>query len=284
MEPFQERHAAPGPSLFILQTWTDAAADLTAGITGRSGGVSSAPWSSLNCGLHVGDRQEDVIRNRECITEALGWPFDAWTSGEQVHGDAVYRVELEDRGRGRADRDSAIPDTDAVMTNVPGILLTSFYADCVPLFFHDPEHGAVALAHAGWKGTVLEIARKTVEAMSAAYGTAPSRLRGAIGPSIGSCCYEVDEPVIARVEPLVQELCGASGADSSTMIESGSHGRAMLNLKEINRQIMIKAGILPTNIELTTRCTGCRRDAFFSHRLEQGRTGRMASFIGMKSR
>src|SRR5690606_7392209 len=101
----------------------------------------------------------------------------------------------------------------------------------------------VALAHAGWKGTVLEIARKTVESMKSAYGTDPARLRGAIGPSIGSCCYEVDEPVIARVEPLIRELCEATGADVGAMIESGSPGKAMLNLKEINRQIMIKAGI-----------------------------------------
>ncbi len=284
MEPFQHREAGDGPSLFMLQCWMNDAAGLTAGITGRDGGVSTEPPGSLNCGLHVGDRPEDVIRNRKRVAESLGWPFEAWTSAEQVHGDAVFRVVREDRGRGRADRDSAIPDTDAIMTDVPDILLTSFYADCVPLFFHDPEHGAVALAHAGWKGTVLEIARKTAEQMTAAYGTDPARLRGAIGPSIGSCCYEVDEPVIARMEPLVQALCGASGAEPSTMIEPAAPGKAMLNLKEINRQIMIKAGILPTNIELTTRCTGCRHDAFFSHRLEQGRTGRMASFIGIKSR
>lgn len=283
MEPFQHSEAGDGPSLFMLRSWMDAAG-LTAGITGREGGVSSEPWTSLNCGLHVGDSPEAVIRNRKRITGALGWPFEAWTSGEQVHSDAVFRVELVDRGRGRADRDSAIPDTDAIMTNVPDILLTSFYADCVPLFFHDPEHGAVALAHAGWKGTVLEIGRKTVEHMAAAYGTDPTRLRGAIGPSIGSCCYEVDEPVIARLDPLVQVLCETSGAKPSAMMEPAGPGKAMLNLKEINRQIMIKAGILPTNIELTTRCTGCRHDAFFSHRLEQGRTGRMASFIGIKSR
>jgi polyphenol oxidase len=284
MEPFQQRQVGEGPSLFMLQAWMDNADGLTAGITGRTGGVSTEPWASLNCGLHVGDSPEAVIRNRERITEALGWPFEAWTSGEQVHSDAVYRVEREDRGRGRSSREHAIADTDALMTDEPGILLTSFYADCVPLFFHDPENGAVALAHAGWKGTVLEIARKTVENMTGAYGTDPARLRGAIGPSIGSCCYEVDEPVITRVKPLVQALCGASGAEPSTMIEPAASGKAMLNLKEINRQIMIKAGILPTNIELTTRCTGCRHDAFFSHRLEQGRTGRMASFIGIKSR
>jgi len=284
MEPFIKRQAEGAPSLYLLASWMESAPGLTAGMTGRAGGVSAEPRASLNCGLHVGDDPNAVVRNREAVAAALGWPFEAWTSGEQVHGDAVYRVELSDRGRGRADRHSAIPDTDAIMTNEPGILLTSFYADCVPLFFHDPEHGAVALAHAGWKGTVLEIGRKTAEAMAAAYGTDPAKVRGAVGPSIGGCCYEVDEPVIARIEPLVRELSMPTGTDQEKMIRPASSGRAMLNLKEINRQIMIKAGILPTNIELTDRCTGCRHDAFFSHRLEHGATGRMASFIGMEAR
>ncbi|HUC93123.1 MAG TPA: peptidoglycan editing factor PgeF [Paenibacillus sp.] len=286
MEPFmvRERSDAKEPSLFLLRVWMDRMPGLTAGITGREGGVSGEPWKSLNCGLHVGDDDEAVIRNRRAVAEAAGWPFEAWTCAEQVHGDAVYRVERADRGRGRRARSDAIQDTDALMTDVPGVLLTSFYADCVPLYFVDPVRRAAALAHAGWKGTVAEIARKTVEAMAEAYGSEPAGLLGAIGPSIGACCYEVDGPVIAKVSPLAESLAEAAGTSAGKMIAPLPNGKALLNLKEINRQIMIKAGILTANIELTEICTGCGRDSFFSHRMENGAAGRMASFIGFQER
>ncbi|EXX91702.1 multicopper polyphenol oxidase [Paenibacillus darwinianus] len=286
MEPFKigGRNDAKAPSLFLLQAWMERTPGLTAGITGREGGVSGEPWQSLNCALHVGDADESVIRNRRSVAEAAGWPFEAWTCGEQVHGDAVYQVDRADKGRGRESRFDAFQNTDALMTNVPGVLLTSFYADCVPLFFLDPGRRAVALAHAGWKGTVAEIARKTVEAMTEAYGSEPSGLLGAIGPSIGECCYEVDGPVIAKVTPLAESLAEAAGVRRHTMVAPRPGGKAMLNLKEINRQIMIKAGILPMNIELTEICTGCRLESFFSHRMENGAAGRMASFIGFQER
>jgi YfiH family protein len=281
MEPFQIA-SAKQPSLFILSPWVQNTPGLTAGITGRHGGESREPWSALNVGLHVGDEPAAVVRNRRRVAEALDWPFEAWTCAEQVHGDRVRRITEQDRGRGKDARETAIADTDSLMTDVPGILLTSFYADCVPLFFHDPDHGAVALAHAGWKGTVLEIAAKTIMAMSTTYGSRPERIRGAVGPAIGDCCYEVDEPVISRIIPLVQELSKSDGIRESGMINYAETGKARLNLKEINRQIMIKAGILPMNIEITERCTGCERDLFYSHRRENGNTGRMASWIGME--
>lgn len=257
---------------------------LTAGFSSREGGVSAAPWNGLNVGLHVGDRAEDVVRNRELLAEALGWPFEAWTCAEQVHGSRVYQVTSEDRGRGRDSRESAIGDADALMTNEKGVLLASFYADCVPLYFWDPKQEAVALAHAGWKGTVAEIAVRTVEAMREAYGSRPADIQAAIGPSIGGCCYEVDENVLRHVRPLLEQLrvLGIEAADGlDGVIAETAAGRARIDLKEINRQIMIKAGILPTHIEITQWCTGCRTDLFFSHRMEQGRTGRMASWIGL---
>jgi len=281
MEPFVPAAAENGAELHLLSGWMDRYPGLVAGVTGRGGGFSGGHWSSLNMGLHVGDDPRTVIRNRMLVADSIGWPFEAWTCGEQVHGDRVYRVTAADRGRGRDSRETAIPDTDALMTNEKGVLLASFYADCVPLLFHDPVRGAVALAHAGWKGTVLEIAARTVESMNAAFGTRPEELVAAIGPAIGACCYEVDEPVIARVAPLAESLAAATGASADLMIVPSGDGRARLNLKEINRQIMIKAGIVPSRIECTERCTGCSRALFYSHRMESGRTGRLASLIGM---
>ncbi|OMF22765.1 multicopper polyphenol oxidase [Paenibacillus sp. FSL H8-0548] len=283
MEAFEHLQTAKGPSLFLLPDWMARNEELTVGFTGRGGGVSKAPWSSFNMGLHVGDQDHSVIANRRLLTEAIGWPFDAWTCAEQVHGNVVHQVVETDKGRGRDSLSDVIKDCDAIMTDVPGVLLASFYADCVPLYFYDPVHNAVALAHAGWKGTVQQIAKVTVEAMGDAYGSAPNTLLAAIGPSISGCCYEVDGVVIDQVQQLTERL-GLEGEVTDHMLKRSENGKANLYLKEINRQIMIKAGILPIHIELTQWCTGCRRDLFFSHRKEGGLTGRMASWIGIRER
>ncbi len=283
MEPFEAVHEAKIPSLFLLREWMSADAGLTAGFTGRSGGVSAAPYDSFNLGLHVGDEDAAVAENRRRLAQALGWPFEAWTCAEQVHGSRVSLIGSEERGRGRASLATVIKDCDAIMTDRKDVLLVSFYADCVPLYFYDPEHGAVALAHAGWKGTVGEIAAATIESMGSAFGTRPEQLRGAIGPSIGGCCYEVDGPVIDRVSEVLDAL-KTTDSERSRMLSMRENGKARLNLKEINRQLMIKAGILPSRIELSKWCTGCRRDLFYSHRAEGGRTGRMASWIGIRER
>jgi YfiH family protein len=283
MESFKHIQSAKGPSLFLLSEWNNRHERLTAGFTGRDGGVSEAAWASLNMGLHVGDLDEAVIANRRLLTDAVGWPFEAWTCAEQVHGNRVQQVTVAEKGRGRATLGDVLKDCDAIMTDVPGVLLASFYADCVPLYFYDPEHDAIALAHAGWKGTVQQIASETIQAMASAFGTNPHALLAAIGPSIGGCCYEVDGPVINQVQQLLESL-GLQGKEAETMLKTAGDGKANLDLKEINRQIMIKAGILPIRIELTEWCTGCRRDLFFSHRKEGGMTGRMASWIGIRER
>lgn len=280
MEAFVTDLSAKDPSLFLLSKWKSEEPALTAGFTGRGGGVSEGQWSSFNMGLHVGDKDADVIANRKLLAEAIGWPFDAWTCAEQVHGSRVYQATAADRGKGRAALDDVITGCDAIMTNEPNILLASFYADCVPLYFYDPEHRVVALAHAGWRGTVQRIAQQTVEAMARAYGSKPEAVKAAIGPSIDSCCYEVDGVVIDQVESLIGALDVAPETAESMLIKDGG-GKARINLKEINRQIMIKAGILPIHIELSTLCTGCETDLFFSHRMESGKTGRMASWIGI---
>ncbi|CAM4147970.1 peptidoglycan editing factor PgeF [Paenibacillus alkaliterrae] len=283
MDVFEHIQSAKGPSLFLLPEWQNRCHLLTAGFTGRSGGVSESPYTSLNMGLHVGDMDETVIKNRQLVSDALDWPFEAWTCAEQVHGNRVQRVTEEERGSGRETLANVIKGCDAIITNVPNVLLVSYYADCVPLYFYDPVHHAIALAHAGWKGTVQQIAQETILAMAEAYGSRPQELVAAIGPSIGICCYEVDGPVIGQVTLLLEKL-GCSDDSADTMLELSDNGRANLNLKEINRQIMIKAGILPIHIELTQWCTGCRRDLFYSHRMEGGSTGRMASWIGIRER
>jgi len=265
MEPFILDPAVQEQPLLALAEWRHESG-VSAGFTTRFAG---------NTALHVGDDPAAVIARRQAIAGEIGWPFEAWTCGEQVHGARVRVVRREDAGSGRRDRTSAFADTDALITNEPDILLVQFFADCVPLYFHDPISGAIGLAHAGWKGAVADIAGQTVRSMSEAFGVQPARLRAAIGPSIGPCCYEVDDAVIRHI----RQIPGAE-----RVLSPSRPGKEMLDLKELNRHFMILAGIMPDRIELSSWCTGCRTDIFFSHRKEDGRTGRMMSFLGRKSR
>ncbi|MFF2909715.1 peptidoglycan editing factor PgeF [Paenibacillus sp. NPDC057934] len=281
MEPFVRSEESP--ILLWVEPWAEEHPEITAGFTGREGGAGTAPYDSFNCAFHVGDNSADVMNNRTKLVDNLGFALEDWTCGEQTHGAVVAVVTENDRGRGRLDRASAFQATDAMVTNVPGVLLTSFYADCVPLYFYDPINCAVGLAHAGWKGTVAEIAAAAVQAMEQAYGSRPEDIRAAIGPSIGDCCYEVDDYVMNHIRRLEAE-CGESPGLGGVLYSASAadSSKCMLNLKEMNRRIMIKAGILPTHIECTSWCTSCNTDIFFSYRAENGITGRMTSWIGIK--
>lgn len=267
-EPFQMGEQQ-SPALFHLKDWTDSGS-IACGFSTKVGGVSSGEWDSLNCGMHVNDKLEDVVRNRSLLSQAVGFSLEAWTCAEQVHGTRVAVVTAKDKGRGNVQLDSAIAQSDALITNSPGILLTSFYADCVPLYVYDPVHQAVALAHAGWKGTAGKIAGATVKAMQDAYGSRPEQLLAAIGPSIGACCYEVSEEVASRFPVGV------------VSVEATNAGKYRLDLKENNENQFRAAGLLPENILRSAYCTSCEERWFYSHRRDRGRTGRMASWIGIR--
>lgn len=274
MEPYRLQEGGDA-GLLLLQPWL-AEEGLTAGFTTRH---------ANNTALHVGDDPAKVVAAREAIASKLGFPFEAWTCAEQVHGNEAKVVTRDIAGSGRFDRESAIQHADALVTNEPDVLLAMFFADCVPLYFYDPVTRSLGLAHAGWKGTVADVAARTVEKMGKAFGAKPADIRAAIGPSIGGCCYEVDEAVLKHVRPLLADLPDVQVSDGSNRVVTPSReGRARLDLKQLNRHLMIKAGILPSRIEMTSWCTGCRTDVFFSHRMENGNAGRMTSWIGMKTR
>ncbi|ULL17579.1 peptidoglycan editing factor PgeF [Paenibacillus sp. H1-7] len=283
MEPFVLQKVENGCELFYIKSWMNQNAGLTAGFTSRLGGVSKSEFGSLNCGLHVNDIHEDVVRNREKLAEALRVGLDQCTYAEQVHGNEVQIITREHAGAGIDSRERAIQSKDAFITNEPGLFLHALFADCVPLLFYDPVQNAIGLAHAGWKGTVLQIAKKTVEAMSLHYGTAADDVLAAIGPSIRDCCYEVDEHVISRIRQSMDELQIRNEQEDggSPIYADKGNGKYNLSLQQMNRQIMIKAGILPSRIEMSSLCTSCRTDLFFSHRKEGGKTGRMAAWIGL---
>ncbi|TCS84400.1 peptidoglycan editing factor PgeF [Tepidibacillus fermentans] len=273
MEPFQLKEQ-PIPH-FVIDSWQKLVPGLTVGFSTKKGGVSQEPYATMNLALHVNDNQEDVITNRKILADALGFSFDAWTSAEQIHGNHIEIISKNERGKGRLTREDAIQVTDGIVTSESDILLTSFYADCVPLFFLDPIKKVIGLAHAGWKGTQLKIAEKMVETFVTHYGSNRDDIRVAIGPSIGQCCYEVDARVIQPIQSTFSMI-------TEEMIFDKQNGHYDLDLKKLNQQILIQAGILPNHIEISSYCTSCDHHLFFSHRKDHGKTGRMAAWIGLR--
>ena len=244
------------------------------GFTTRAGGVSKGSCQSLNTAFHVGDRESHVKTNRALACQALGIDPGLLVAGNQVHGDIVRVVGETDKGRGAFSEKDALPGTDALVTAAAGVPLASFYADCVPIFLLDPLNRVVALAHAGWKGTALRIGRKTVEKMTAAFGTDPRDCLAGVGPSIGPCCYEVDEKVIDQFRG------GISGLPDLAV--AVSPGKWKLNLWEANRRVLLAAGLKAENILSACICTSCHSDMFFSYRAHKGKTGRMMAIIMLK--
>ncbi|NHN28640.1 peptidoglycan editing factor PgeF [Paenibacillus agricola] len=282
MEPFVSEKADNGCELLIINSWMERDSSLTAGFTSRHGGVSQEAFGSLNCGLHVDDVPAHVISNRQLLANSLNVHLQQCTYGEQVHGNEVQKVVKLHAGAGTDSRDDAIQAKDAFITNEPGLFLHVLFADCVPLYFYDPVKRVVGIAHAGWKGTALQIALETLKAMQREYGTKAKDVLAVIGPSIQACCYEVNDTVVSRFCETMEEMGILNEAAEGTppIYESTSNGKYNLNLQQMNRQIMMKAGIMPAHIEMSSLCTSCRTDLFFSHRKELGKTGRMAAWIG----
>lgn len=244
------------------------------GFTCRLGGVSKGDFSSLNLAFHVSDNPDLVIENRQKMVNLFGADLDSIVAAKQVHGHEVYVVGIKDRGRGSVSDDSAIPQTDALITDVPGVALSLYYADCVPVFFLDPVKQVVALAHAGWKGTVQLIAALTIKKMTALFGTKPESCLAAIGPSIGRCCFQVDRPVVdefARNVDDYEKFCFPHSA-----------GKWSIDLPGMNEHLLVQGGLRPKNITQSGFCTSCSNDLFFSYRKDGGRTGRQAALIMLK--
>lgn len=245
---------------------------VTHGFTTRLGGVSKGAYKSLNLGLNVGDMLEDVLANRRLVAEAMGFKAEDIVAAQQVHGEHIQIVQEGDRGCGAQRFDDALAETDALITAVPGLPLLTNYADCVPVFLLDPVNGVVALAHGGWKSTVALIARKTVLRMQDVYGTRPEHCLAGIGPSIGSCCFEVDDGVASQFResfaPYWPDLAKAKG-----------EGKWNLDLWEANRRQLLDIGLPAANITVAGLCTNCQSQTFFSYRADQGKTGRMAAII-----
>jgi hypothetical protein len=239
--------------------------------TTKVGGVSQGDYAELNLGLHVSDRVDNILENRRLISEILGCDSRELVAGKQIHSDQIKVVSVDDKGKGALDYETAIEDTDALITDKPGVLLTSYYADCTPILILDPVKKAIGLAHAGWKGTVSKIAQKTVLKMRDVYQSNPADILVGIGPAIGQCCYQVDSRVI---KPLKDNF-----ENWGRLIKEDGEGQWRLNMALANQLQLEEIGVRSENIIQSGLCTCCNSELFFSYRRDQGKTGRMASMI-----
>lgn len=236
----------------------------------RQGGVSQAPFHSLNLSVSVPDEKERVYANRRRAYGLYGRDTDTVVHAHLTHGSDVGRVTQVHNG-------TWYPEVDGIITNEPGCALTMNYADCTPIFLYDPEHHAIGLGHAGWQGTVKDLPGAMVRAMQRAFGSRPSSLLAGIGPCIGPCCYEVGERVITAVHAAFEHpdslLIPQPPAPSPQSPGPNPH----FDLPEANRRNLANTGV--QHIELSGLCTACRTDLFFSHRAEHGKTGRFGTLF-----
>lgn len=257
-------HESQGVRYFSFESL--ASEKLPHAILTRQGGVSPEPWDSLNVGGTVGDDRPRVIENRLRSFHALGRDpqsmFDVW----QVHSADVVIAN--------APHSFAPPElkADAIITDNPDITLFMRFADCTPILLYNPVRSVIGLVHAGWMGTVKQVAAAAIDAMTAAYGSRPADILAAIGPSIGPDHYEIGEDVITRVRAAFH------GDAENLLVRHGD--RLHFDLWEANKLSLVQAGV--RQIEISGLCTACHPDDWYSHRAEKGKTGRFGALVALK--
>ena len=242
------------------------------GFSTRLGGVSQGVFSSMNLSFTRGDDDAFVRENFNRFCHAIGVDAERVVISAQTHTDNVFNVTAADCGRGIT-RERGYTDVDGLITDEPGVVLCTQYADCVPLFFVDPVRHVVATSHAGWRGTAAGIAAVTVERMVSDYGCQREDILAGIAPSIGKCCFEVDTPVFDAFckVPVFDDGCFTADPNDKFHID----------LWEVNRRYLLESGILPEHITVTDICTKCNSDVLWSHRVTGDARGSLAAFIAI---
>lgn len=239
----------------------------------RIGGISKGYLGSMNLSYTRGDTKENVDENFRRIAGILGSKTEDFVLSHQTHTTNVRVVTKEDRGKGIT-RERDYEDVDGLITNVPGIVLATFYADCVPLYFVDPVKKAIGLSHSGWRGTVAKMGKVTVQKMTEEYGCNPSDIIAAIGPSICVDCYEVSMDVAQEFKNAFND---ASNIDK--IIIPKNEEKAMLDLWQANLAVLTEANIPKENISMPDICTACNSELLFSHRASEGKRGNLGAFL-----
>lgn len=238
----------------------------------RIGGFSTGECSSLNLGFKKNDSRDSVERNFKLLCESVGFDPGSLVLTDQVHETFVRNVDTNDMGKGFF-RESDLSGTDGLLTQAEGVTMVTFHADCIPLFLFEPGVRAAALLHSGWRGTLKGIASEAMKKLSVIPGFMPERLIAVVGPSIGSCCFEVGEEVCS--------LFRSKYGDSS-FFTSLQDGKWKLDLPGLLKAELVEMGMQEDNVHISGICTKCRNDLFFSHRGDNGRTGSLAAFMQLK--
>ena len=252
----------------------DARDWLTHGFTTRLGGVSEGEIGSMNLSFTRGDREENVRENYRRLAEAVGFDPGRLVMTFQTHTANVRIVTAEDAGKGY-DRERGYVDVDGLVTDVPGLTLACYGADCMTLLAADPVRRVVGCAHSGWRGTVADIAGNLVRTMAEHYGSDPGDILAAIGPSICGDCYEVGREVVDCFASAYPEDKHAG------LFWKNDNGAYQLDLWQACRLNFERAGISGQHICVTDYCTRCNPQLFFSHRIQKGRQTNQAALIGI---
>lgn len=242
--------------------------------TTRGGGVSEGIFESLNLSFTRGDDPDAVKENYRRIAAAFGKEVSDIVCSDQTHTTNVRRVDRTYGGCGVI-KDRPYTDVDGLVTDEPGLILATFYADCVPLYFVDPMHKAIGLSHSGWRGTVERMGQATLDKMKAEFGTDPADVYAAIGPSICQDCYEVSEDV---ADAFAEAF---AGHEEEILIDKGN-GKYQLDLWKANEIVMTDAGVKREHLAVTNICTCCNERLLFSHRASKGKRGNLGAFLMLR--
>lgn len=243
------------------------------GFSTRLGGVSEGVLSTMNLGFGRNDLPENVVKNHEIIANAIGFNPENIVASKQTHTTNVKIVSKKDCGK-CIYRERDYDDVDGMITNEKGIVLATYFADCVPLYMVDTKNKAIGLSHSGWRGTVGKIGKVTLDLMKETYGTNPKDVIACIGPSICRDCYEVSEDVATEFETAFK------GREKDILINKGN-GKYQLDLWECNYIIFKECGVYEENIHMPDICTCHNMEMMFSHRATQGRRGNLAAFLSI---
>jgi len=240
----------------------------------RIGGVSEGCFESLDLSFSRGDDPEKVAENFTRAAKAIGSDIKYITIARQTHGTKVRLVDENDCGRG-VTKERYLEGYDGLLTDKKGVMLVTLHADCIPLYFLDPVKKAIALSHAGWRGTVDGMAERTILKMEEVFGSNREDILAGIGPGISKCCFEVSADVR---DEFVSKL-----PFSESFIRKGERtDKYYIDLKAVNKELMLNMGISERNIEVSDECTMCLEDKFFSHRRMGEKRGSMAAFLGLR--
>lgn len=240
------------------------------GFTTRHEGISRPPYHSLNLGTNTEDSPHNIEGNRSLLSRTFGITQERLVTVRQNHGSDILAIDAPNDDFSHF----AGIEADAIMTNQPGVMIGVTVADCVPILLLDPVKKVVAAVHAGWQGTAARITEKAVRGMTELFGSSPRNIVAAIGPCIGPCCYEVDQPV--------KDAFKNHATPWDTLAEADGAGKWRLDMALANRIQLEDAGLAAGSIQTAGQCVCCHKELYFSYRRDEGETGRQIGFIMLK--